>query len=121
MPLPTFYHGTSTSSGLEAGDYLDPRRGNYEPVVWGTASIKHARRFARDVAAVRGGDPVIFEVKWRPDADVVVIRESDDILESIEQAKENDADLLVIERGENGQPEIAVLRPGIAWAEMVSK
>ena len=96
-----WYHGTSTESGLEIGDTLDPKRGNYEACVWVTSSAKAAAIYAGWTAA-RGGDPIVFQIEIDPSARIVLGDET------------SDADLAVDLVGEHKVPMAAVLTWGTA-------
>jgi hypothetical protein len=104
-----YFHGTSTESGLDVGDKMDGACGSFESCVWATASIEHARRFARARAAL-GGDPVVFVVRIDDDATVRTVSDSDDIEADLRAAREGGVDLIEIESGEGGHREVAIIR-----------
>ena len=114
--MTTYYHGTSTESGLDVGDRMDGRRGAFESCVWATASIEHAHRFALARSAL-GGEPVIFVVQIDEDASVKTIDDADDIEDVLRAARENGVDVIEIESGEGGHREIAIMR-GVSIASV---
>lgn len=113
-----FFHGTSTATGLEDGDYMDPTRGAFEPCVWGSSTLDHARRFANDTTAVFGGEAIVFGLNL-DSANVKTVASVDDISDALDAAREEGFDALIIERGENGAPEIAILTKRSVYAENI--
>jgi hypothetical protein len=114
-----WFHGTSDESGLGAGDTIDPKMGNFESVVWATSDKAHADRFAkaRTVLDSPEAKPVTYAIKLRGDAKIKRIPEaSQNVEDDIRSAREDGFDALVIERGENGRPELAILSRGAAHA-----
>jgi hypothetical protein len=90
----TWFHGTSTESGLELGDTMDPKRGAFEGCVWATSDVTVAKRYAKDVVAVMGGEPVVYELALLESATVVDCTDSGDL------DRDDDADAcIVIEHG----------------------
>jgi hypothetical protein len=113
-----FFHGTSTATGLEDGDYMDPTRGAFEPCVWGSSTLAHAQRFARDTAATLGGEAVVFALNLGS-ANIKTVEIVDDINDALDTAREEGFDALIIEKGENGAPEIAILTKRSIYAETI--
>jgi hypothetical protein len=114
-----WYHGTSSTSGLDLGDYLDPQRGSFEPCVWVTSSVLHAREFAYARASLdrakgtRDSVPVVWMVQIDPLAIVVQaddLRSTDDLADY----KSSGYDAVQIEQGERGVPEMAILTRSVA-------
>jgi hypothetical protein len=87
-----WFHGTSSESGLDLGDTMDPSRGAFEGCVWATCDAKLARQYAHDVVAIMGGDPVVYELTVRESATV------SDCTESGELDRDADA-CIVVEHG----------------------
>ena len=109
MTKMTWYHGTSSESGLSDRDTLDPAKAHFEPAIWATSDRAIALRFATAACAVHGGRPVVWVVDLIDSA--TIIRQT-----MAKTDYEVDADAIVFERGEAGVPEIAILRRGIAFA-----
>lgn len=96
----TWYHGTSTATGMESGDWIDPRRGAFEGGVWATSSLALARQWARSADAVHeGGEPIVFEIEISGDAVEV---------EADEEEEAPEADLVVVRNGEGRVPNLFV-------------
>ena len=106
----TWYHGTSSESGLDAGDYLNPRKGNFEACVWATSSKKAAMTYAKDACVVHGGEPVVFQVVLPESATVIVCKRGGDM------DYKADADAIIDEQGEQGVATLAILS-GVAHVE----
>lgn len=113
-----FFHGTSTATGLEDGDYMDPTRGAFEPCVWGTSTRAAAQTFAASAAAVLGGEAVVFSLNI-DSAKLKTVVSVDDIHDALATARREGFDALIIEKGENGAPEIAILTKRSIYAENV--
>lgn len=104
-----WYHGTADNKGLDEGDWMNPRKGNYEPCVWVTSCPRAAAEYARATAAVSGGEPVICTVTVWSEARVV---EGDETTEG--------ADMAVIRRGEYGVATAAILTDSAAYVSAVT-
>ena len=109
-----WYHGASREGGLEAGDTLDPRMSSFEGVIWATSDRAHAYRFARDQAVLDNGEPVVYRVVLRSGTKIKFIEKSREIEKDLREAKAEGYDAIRIEIGENGKPELAILREGVA-------
>jgi len=107
----TWFHGTSSESGLESGDIMDPSYGHFPDldisVVWATSDESHARSFAVSTAALDDGDPVVWTLELTSGADVLTLSEFD--AEAISEFAAEGGDAVIIEKGENGKPEMAIL------------
>lgn len=123
----SWFHGTSDQSGLLRGDTFDPRKGNFEPVVWASSDRKHAEYFAHARAALDNSagpavdaQPVVHGLRLSPGAQVLRVddfpdnEEPDAFLHRL--GKEGEYDAVRIENGENGAPTLAILQPGVATA-----
>jgi hypothetical protein len=117
--MTTYYHGTSDRHDISEGDAMDPRLGAFEPCVWVTSSLEHARAFAIASAAL-GGSPVVWEVEiadWSVTAEVEDLSDPEAELEAMAEA---DVDVVYVECGEDGHPEAAILTKGAArFARMI--
>ena len=57
--MATWYHGTSSSMGLDIGDYLDPRRADCDGHCHAVEHLATACEYARATTVVAGGSPII--------------------------------------------------------------
>lgn len=97
--MPTWYHGTASSTGMEIGDWIDPSRGAFEGGVWATSSAKIARQWALAACALHDdAEPLVFEVEVVGDVAEVDSDESD----------APDADAVICARGEGGVPTLFI-------------
>lgn len=95
--MTTWYHGTSSNSGMTTGEWIDPSRGSFEPGVWATSSLKVARQWAQAASAL-GGEPEVYEIEIIGEVAEVEIDETD----------APDADAVVCRIGEGGAPTIFI-------------
>lgn len=102
-----FYHGTSTETGVETGDRMDPAFGQFEAAVYATSDIKIARKWAADRAAVAGGSAVVFEVLVLDEA-VIHAASAVDACE-FERIASGGADAIVDADGEGGATDLIIL------------
>lgn len=116
----TFYHGTSVGTGLEDGDRFNPSYSQFEPCVWGTASLAYAKYWASSRDAHYDQGEVIFEVVLDDDAKVLTLSEDNgDTIAIIEKAKADGYDAVIFEDGEDNAPMIAILNAYTALAKLI--
>lgn len=115
MTNATWYHGTSSAAGLETGDAMDPTAGSFEACVWACSTYERALYFAKSCCVVRGGEPIVYRVSLAPSATVATVAEWNE--EEIEHLRCQGADAVIIEDGEDGTPELAILTGCAATAE----
>lgn len=111
----TWYHGTTTESGMEEGQIFDPCHGHFEEAVWATLTVNDAKRYAESLQVLTGGDPVVYQIDLSPYAKILVV----DDLHDVDRRKKNKEvalqkihdkgyDVVVWINGEGG-PNLAVL------------
>lgn len=105
----TYYHGTHTESGLDIGDDLDPTYGSFESCVWVTSDFKHAWEFAYASAAVNEeAEPIVYQVAIDPQAIILNLQTLLDDRE-LRTAKSQGYNAVLVQQGERGSPEMAIL------------
>lgn len=104
QPAIIWYHGTTSASGMETGDWIDPSRGAFEGGVWATSSLTIARQWARAADALHDFDDepteaVVFEVEVCTDEVAEV---------ETDEADAPAAEVVIVRNGEASVPTLFV-------------
>jgi hypothetical protein len=114
-----WFFGSGFETGPDAGDTMDPARGQFEPAVYVTATLEQAKTYAEAMGAL-GHTPTVWAVEVddgsviEPAPAQLLSRRSHDLAYLEAEARGVDAFRWEAEQGEGGVAMLAILRRGVA-------